>query len=317
MKNIIIVPTQPGLDAMSWAWTISQSPDMWGPPLPPAQFVGMKEGPFGVYPDIEEDIFSSFLINNSVNGSSRVEELAGHNCVLLGGILEDLQRFDEIEKPAVWRDIEELKEIFSSLKTELHNTPLNGIVVICPTWLYTDKCIKIAEEMSDADTSIKTLLVKSNLRADKQQRYMYLYNAFPNSLEHQVTMEEVVMGICAFARSEQKADAKPWDVRVDVQDLYHNDRIKKTYTELGLAIPDNVDKVHERIKQHLESMAPPEEEKRVFPEGIQNFEWDDWLDSLDHGMLYENKIPVNQLKLVPDTPSSNAPEINDDNIVQG
>jgi len=34
-------------------------------------------------------------------------------------------------------------------------------------------------------------------------------------------------------------------------------------------------------------------------------------------MLYENKIPVNQLKLVPDTPSSNAPEINDDNIVQG
>jgi|TARA_B100000131_G_C18113413_1_gene610408 hypothetical protein len=299
MKHIVIVPTQPGLDAMSWAWLISQSPNMWGPPLPPAQFIGMKEGPFGVYPDIEEDLFSSYLINNSVNENSHVEDFADHNMVLLGGILEDLQRFDTMERRAIWSEYDDLQEIFKNLKTELHKTPLPGIVVVCPTWLYTDECVQIAKDSTDADTSVKTLLVKSNLRADKKQRYMFLYNAYPDHSDHEITQEEVTIGILRFARSEMKADAKSWDARVNVEDLYSLDKVKETYTALGIAVPDEIVRLHERIKQHLESIIAPEEEKRVFPEGIQNFDWDTWVDSLDTGMLFEEGLPITALKIDP------------------
>ena len=119
MKRLLLIPTHPGVDSMTWAWMLSQSPNLYNVKLPSHQFIGISDGPYGSYPNIEEDFFSTNLCAN--DGLNEVNE-AGEKSegfsqkYYIGGILQDFEN----RNSRLWADENELKTVFNELISELN-----------------------------------------------------------------------------------------------------------------------------------------------------------------------------------------------------
>tara|TARA_B100000965_G_C19589572_1_gene757291 strand:+ start:798 stop:1841 length:1044 start_codon:yes stop_codon:yes gene_type:complete len=289
MKRLLLIPTHPGVDSMTWAWMLSQSPNLYNVKLPSHQFIGISDGPYGSYPNIEEDFFSTNLCAN--DGLNEVNE-AGEKSegfsqkYYIGGILQDFEN----RNSRLWADENELKTVFNELISELNKADdIPGLVIVVPSWMHSAMAITIAEQYNSDKVSVKTVLVKSNLREDKHQRLFFLKNSFG---DEDVDVDTQLLD---FVNAELKQNARSWDCRVNAGDVTNLTVATQAFTDLNLVIPDNIKELVARAKQHIDSITPSDNDP--FEGGIQNFEWDEWLDKKDPAMLFDQNLSLHMLYL--------------------
>ena len=288
MKRILLVPTHPGVNSMLWAWMLSQSPDLYGPRLPAHQFIGITTGSYGSYPDIEEDFFSTSLCSTSNpdtgEDSDGDPDLAVSDRYFLGGMLQDFEN----RNAKIWEDENELKIVFNEFITALNDAEdIPGVVIVVPSWMHSSIAMQIAEDYKNDELSIQTVLVKSNLRKDKQQRLFFLYNAGGGE------EEDIDSKLLDLVNAEIKQDAKSWSCKVNAGDSTDVAIATQAFTDLGLRIPDNIKELVARAKQHIDSITPVESDP--FEGGIENFDWDTWLDTKDPAVLFDQNLSLHML----------------------
>ena len=98
-----------------------------------------------------------------------------------------------------------------------------------------------------------------------------------------------------FVNAELKQNARSWDCRVNAGDVTNLTVATQAFTDLNLVIPDNIKELVARAKQHIDSITPSDNDP--FEGGIQNFEWDEWLDKKDPAMLFDQNLSLHMLYL--------------------
>tara|TARA_B100000902_G_scaffold315744_1_gene306869 strand:- start:34 stop:936 length:903 start_codon:yes stop_codon:yes gene_type:complete len=294
MQKIIIIPTHPGVNSMTWSWLVSQSPDMYTVELPPHQFIAVAGGAFGNYPDIHQDIFSSSLLaKHDFGPAENIKEEIDPTTFYspIGGMLQDLE---DDGNTGIWQK-EELRTVFDEFVKELKGTDIPGLVINVPTWMYSKECIQIAEEYHDPNNGIevRTLFVKSNLPIDKKQRLFLLYNGMGD--DGDISTNRVTLQLLDTVRSENKQSKEPWSAITTVESIKSLGQVAGIFERLNLTLPDNLDDHIARITQHVDQYTSPEND--VFEGGIDSLDWNYWIKTLDESVLFDERFSYNDLEI--------------------